>query len=686
MFREYLDFEIRIDAQTASGYPVSVRSPGGDTRGWLVTPLDSPAYLRALERLALLDSDEESLAEIGHTLFDRLFTAPIREAYARSRGQLKDGQALRLIFDIAASEGAIAAMPWEFLADPAHGPLVMLDAPITRYLPIPAPIPTLATPLPLKVLLTGASTPPPVDITGALDRIQTALGALGASVAVTVERHLSRSTLQRRMREGFHVWHFVGHGGIGRDGETGLLQFEDDQGSGDVERVSAPELGILLQRSGVRLVVLNACQSATLGIDPFRSLAPALIRAEVPAVIAMQLQLSEEASEAFACEFYRTLAEGWPIDACLTEGRKAIMGATGLSQPFWGIPVVYTRAADGRLFAPPLPATPEHADEHRPIGDGLVALRALMDMPAIYAAVASSRDQFPEVLRQIATLSRYKELHDQLQQLEACAQVLDTDRQRLQSDPLAWRALSRSEPDLYDRIDAVLALPSTGARDALWTRKLGNAQREVRAAVEACDATLLNQAANRIDDVLGTVPWQINTRLVEVASGLPLPALVQNLTTIAERLDQVELDAAAQRQSAVFLQSVSALDQLSARLTQLVGWHNLFQELDNELRRVESDLRLDSEALALVWPDLLLLHQQICDEATAPWAQRLRTQGDELAKGLAAADTNRIMMLFWRYRSQVSQSFNIVDTDLLGFCKELEQIGASLDSVLRTIA
>jgi hypothetical protein len=686
MFREYLDFEIRIDAQTANGYPVSVRSPGGDTHGWLVPPLDSPAYLRALERLALLDSDEESLAQIGHTLFDRLFTAPIREAYARSRGQLKEGQALRLIFDIAASEGAIAAMPWEFLADPAHGPLVMLDAPITRYLPIPAPIPTLATPLPLKVLLTGASTPPPVDITGALDRIQTALGELGASVAVTVERHLSRSALQRRLREGFHVWHFVGHGGVGRDGTTGLLQFEDDQGAGDVERVSAPELGILLQRSGVRLVVLNACQSATLGIDPFRSIAPALIRAEVPAVIAMQLQLSEEAAQAFAVEFYRTLAGGWPIDACLTEGRKAIMGATGLSQPFWGIPVVYTRATDGRLFAPPLPATPDSAAERRPIGDGLIALRALMDMPAIYAAVASSRDQFPEVLRQIATLGRYKQLHDQLQQLEACAHVLDTDRQRLQHDPMAWRELSRTEPDLYDRIDAVLALPGTGPHDALWTRKLTTAQREVRTAIEEFDAALLNRAANRIDDVLGSVPWQINTRLVEVASGLPLAALVQNLTTIAKRLDGIELDEIAQRQCAVFVQSVAALDRLSARLTQLVTWHNLFQELDNELRRVEIEMRLDAEALALVWPDLLLLHQQICDEATAQWAQRLATQAAELERVMATAEANRVMMVFWRYRNQVSQSFNCVDIDLLAFCKELEQIGASLDSVLRTIA
>ena len=37
----------------------------------------------------------------------------------------------------------------------------------------------------------------------------------------------------------------------------------------------------------------------------------------------------------------------------MTEGRKAVMNATGLGRADWGIPVVYTRAHDGRLFELP---------------------------------------------------------------------------------------------------------------------------------------------------------------------------------------------------------------------------------------------------------------------------------------------------------------------------------------------
>src|SRR4051812_49526156 len=113
------------------------------------------------------------------------------------------------------------------------------------------------------------------------------------------------------------------------------------------------QLGIMLNRSGVRLVVLDACQGGKLSTEPFRGMAPALIRAQVPAVVAMQFSVPEEATRAFANEFYRALAEGFPIDACVTEGRKAVMNATGLSRADWGIPVIYTRAHDGQLFTLP---------------------------------------------------------------------------------------------------------------------------------------------------------------------------------------------------------------------------------------------------------------------------------------------------------------------------------------------
>jgi hypothetical protein len=228
----------------------------------------------------------------------------------------------------------------------------MLDTSIVRYLPQSSVIPTLKTELPLKVLLSCAQPhdQAPIKVEHELKEIQTALEDLARQglVQLVVEPHLTRSALQRLLRQGFHIWHFAGHGGLKPDGKTSVLHFEDAQGDG--ESVTAMELGILLNRSGVRLIVLDACESGRLATEPFRNLAPALIRAQIPAVIAMQFKFPDEAANAFAGELYRALVEGFPIDACVTEGRKAVMAVAGLGRPDWGIPVVYTRAPDGKLF------------------------------------------------------------------------------------------------------------------------------------------------------------------------------------------------------------------------------------------------------------------------------------------------------------------------------------------------
>jgi hypothetical protein len=383
----------------------------------------------------------------------------------------------------------------------------------------------------------------------------------------------------------------------------------------------------------------------------------------------------DASARAFAGEFYRTLAEGFPIGACVTEGRKAVMGAVGLGRADWGIPVVYTRAPDGKLFD--LPA--------EPIRDGLLALHMLMETPAVYAAVASGRDQFQDVLRQIATLGRYKGLHDRLQQLDDCARIVDGDRRRLPQDPRSWGDLARSEEDLHGKIDAVVELAGDAPADAHWAGKLKRGQQEARTGVEQGDLNLLAGAMNRIDDVLGSVPWGINKRLVQVAEGLPLRALAQNLATVATQLGMLDLDEWAARQYDVFVQGVAALERLDVRLARLVLRHNLFQELDNELRRLEIGLDPQGSALARVWPDLQPLHLQVCDDQAAVWAPRLVATAAELEQSIAAPGIQRTTMIFWRYRGQVSQSFNHVDTDLLKLCEELQGIRKLLDFVLRTV-
>lgn len=344
--REYLDFEVRLSG-TPPVYEVYASGVGGNERETFTPPADA-AFEAGVQQLAALDADEATLTQLGRQLFEALFHGNVKSIYDQSQEKLGPDQWLRLRINIGAQNPELARLPWEFLYDPVRGPLALSGTPIVRFLPQPVSQPGLKVALPLKVLLTAAQTPPPASVERELQEVRTALESLGSQVQVTPESHLTIRTFQRLLRENFHIWHFVGHGNFSPDGRTARLALEDDRGG--TQHVGATELQIFLNRSSIRLIVLDACDSAKIATEPFRAMAPALIRAQIPAVVAMQFRVPEESTQAFAGEFYRTLAAGWPIDACVTEGRRAILGVVGIGSPDWGIPVVYTRAPDGKLF------------------------------------------------------------------------------------------------------------------------------------------------------------------------------------------------------------------------------------------------------------------------------------------------------------------------------------------------
>ena len=75
-----------------------------------------------------------------------------------------------------------------------------------------------------------------------------------------------------------------------------------------------------------------------------------LVQQGLPAVIAMQFPVSDQAAITLAHEFYGALADHYPVDAALTEARVAIYGQKSLME--WGTPVLFMRAPDGNLWQP----------------------------------------------------------------------------------------------------------------------------------------------------------------------------------------------------------------------------------------------------------------------------------------------------------------------------------------------
>lgn len=223
------------------------------------------------------------------------------------------------------------------LADPlGTQPLVLQGVSILRRLSQPFRPSLSVSGATLRVLLSAAHTPPPVDVHRELQAVESALTKLANRVRIDHEAHLTPDRLQEILRRGVDIWHFVGHSTVDRSGQSCLV-LEDELG--DPVPFSGSQLAALLAGHQIRLVVLDACGNNGRAT---RSVADTLVSAGIPAVIAMQFAVPEEITRRFAAVFYQTLTEGLPIDACVTEGRRAVASMVGGLRLDWANPIIVT--------------------------------------------------------------------------------------------------------------------------------------------------------------------------------------------------------------------------------------------------------------------------------------------------------------------------------------------------------
>jgi tetratricopeptide (TPR) repeat protein len=126
-----------------------------------------------------------------------------------------------------------------------------------------------------------------------------------------------------------------------------MMEGED----GNARLIDSDRLRILLQgKDRLRLAVLNSCLGAQASeSEPLSSVAAAMVQAGVPAVIAMQFEVSDKAAEIIAGTFYQSLALNFPVDAAITEARRQIALLDNDSLE-WATPVLFMQVPDGQLF------------------------------------------------------------------------------------------------------------------------------------------------------------------------------------------------------------------------------------------------------------------------------------------------------------------------------------------------
>lgn len=353
----YLDFEIEIRARNQrQDFLVSVRSPMGHAEGTMRFPFTEAQLEQYLEDIG--EIDVSSMQEFGRQLFEALLSDTCGHLYYESRGEAEQqGKGLRLKLRILCPW--LASLPWELLYDRREDDFVCLShhTPIVRFEAIPRPIPPLTLTGSLRILVVLSSPLDLVELNVAHERklIEDAITELPQQLAVTLKvlEQPTWSELQAVLaEEAWHVFHFVGHGGFDEESQEGYIALVDGDAQQNAYYLKATDLARLLadERLSLRLVLLNACEGARGSLQkPFSSTAAKLVYKGIPAVLAMQEGITDQAAIQLAKTFYQSLADGMPVDMALGEARKA-MSLAEPKKAEWSIPILYMSSPDGVLF------------------------------------------------------------------------------------------------------------------------------------------------------------------------------------------------------------------------------------------------------------------------------------------------------------------------------------------------
>ena len=224
----------------------------------------------------------------------------------------------------------------------------------------------------------------PVDMKGELARIQTALGDMAPTVLATGEAAegaadqtpatvpVTLDNLAASLRDGYDILYLVAHGKLVKGEPYLWLEGED----GTTARVSGSDLVDRLRELAQRpsLVVLASCQSAGDGKQPtarddgaLAALGPRLAQAGIPAVVAMQGNVSMETVAKFMPVFFTELRRDGAMDRAMAVARGAVRDRAD-----WWMPVLFTRLKRGRIWY-----TPGFGDQKQALQQWPALLRAI---------------------------------------------------------------------------------------------------------------------------------------------------------------------------------------------------------------------------------------------------------------------------------------------------------------------
>lgn len=353
---DFADLEISLNKADGGKYSVEMRftqpKSDADTRIGADEPITVEFDLPTLQ-VMIADPLEH-----GKMLTESLFAdEKLRTGFAQARTSAAD-TSLRVRLLVGPGAQELNTIYWETLLDPGDKKTQLStneNVLFSRYL---ASTDWRSVQLRSKgdlKTLAAASNPSDlesyklaeVDVASELARAKESLGAIPVAELGSAEP-CTLNALMDKLRDGVDILYLAAHGTAGAGGEPRIwLQGED----GKAAITSAEDIVMRIKelQNQPRLIVLASCQSAGKGNgDVLQAFGPRLAQAGVPAVIAMQGNVSMESIKKFMPVFFAELYKDGQIDRALAVARGTIREA----HDFW-MPVLFMRLKSGKVWYVP---------------------------------------------------------------------------------------------------------------------------------------------------------------------------------------------------------------------------------------------------------------------------------------------------------------------------------------------